>query len=361
METDEGRETCRRISHSELSYTMHVHVHACMHTCTTYTVLHVHVYDDRCTVHPVHILYNHKILYMHTYYSLSLSDVSDSETAVQTSAGTSSPLMMTERDSSTTASSSNNSSFTAEVNVISHKMADMKLPGSGSQPPLPSNEGESKDSQVSCVTEKEEGEKETFSPSHPVLQEAKKGQPSSPSSVTAAAGTQGCALIGNGSFAGNESAAMGHNVDEGLKESDIADSEQPINVENTFNGHQLLTPPSSNDTLSVFSPHTPSGSPSHLNSLSNALSSECSESPLSSRPLSPHTPNVQSPVPGGAQAGYAVGGGAAAPLRGGGDSINKVKGGLKFASLEPKSTTPAVVIVSHAASPNEFTVSGLSF
>ena len=195
--------------------------------------------------------------------------------------------MMTERDSSTTASSSNNSSFTAEVDAISHKMADMKLPGSGSQSPLSSNEGESKDSQASCVTEKEEGENGASSPSHPALQEAEKGQPSSPSSVTAAAGTQGCALIGNGSFAGNEAAAMGHNVDEGLKESDIADSEQPINVENTFNGHQLLTLPSSNDTLSVFSPHTPSGSPSHLNSLSNALSSECSESPLSSHPLSP--------------------------------------------------------------------------
>ena len=150
------------------------------------------------------------------------------------------------------------------------------------------------------------------------------------------------------------------------------DSVQLLEVENV---HQLLTPPSSSDSLSIFSPHTPSGSPSgspsnlggssspvdgssthlvHVQSPSGSkmVHSDSSNSLASSGPFSPHTPQ-SSPAVGSSPVHFLVGS-AGGNNSGVGVDINMVKGGLNFAPLELKSTVP--VIISWAASPNMFTV-----
>ena len=141
----------------------------------------------------------------------------------------------------------------------------------------------------------------------------------------------------------------------------------------------ILTPPSSSESNSVFSPHTPSSFPSHLGGGSSPLEPEGSsthhliQSPLnpkmvhidsssslaSSGPFSPHTPQGSPPVrstPVHFVVGSTASGGITCGEGGsGGVDINMVKGGLNFASLELKSTVP--VIIPWAASPDKFIVS----
>ena len=151
----------------------------------------------------------------------------------------------------------------------------------------------------------------------------------------------------------DESGAMGVN--------DNDNSVQLLEVEN------ILTPPSSSESNSMFSPHTPSGSPSHLGggSAQSPLNSkvvhvDSSSSLASSGPFSPHTP-LGSPSVGDAPVHFLVGSSGACGgitcANGVVNDINVVKGGLNFESLELKSTVP--VIISWAASPNNFIVSGL--
>ena len=160
----------------------------------------------------------------------------------------------------------------------------------------------------------------------------------------------------------DENGAMGVNGND--------NSVQLLEVEN------ILTPPSSSESNSMFSPHTPSGSPSHLGGGSSPLEGSSAQSPLNSKivhiesssslassgPFSPHTP-LGSPSVGDTPVHFLVGSSAA----GGGktcgsggtgvvNDINVVKGGLNYESLEVKSTVP--VIISWAASPNNFIVSG---
>lgn len=145
---------------------------------------------------------------------------------------------------------------------------------------------------------------------------------------------------------------------------------QLLEVEN------ILTPPSSSESNSMFSPHTPSGSPSHLGGGSSPLegsSTHLNLSPLNSKmvhvdsssslassgPFSPHTPQG-SPSAGTALVHFLIGSAAGGIACAGGGTavgIDVVKGGLNFASLELKSTVP--VIIPWAASPNKFTVSAL--
>ena len=161
----------------------------------------------------------------------------------------------------------------------------------------------------------------------------------------------------------DESGAMGVNGND--------NSVQLLEVEN------ILTPPSSSESNSMFSPHTPSGSPSHLGGGSSPLEGSSAQSPLNSKvvhvdsssslassgPFSPHTP-LGSPSVGDTPVHFLVGssvacGGITSANGGTGvvNDINVVKGGLNFESLELKSTVP--VIISWAASPNNFIVSGL--
>jgi hypothetical protein len=149
-------------------------------------------------------------------------------------------------------------------------------------------------------------------------------------------------------------------------------SVQLLEVEN------ILTPPSSSESNSMFSPHTPSGSPSHLGVGGGSTPLEGSSahlvpSPLNSKivhidsssslassgPFSPHTP-VGSPSVGGAPIHFLVGSSAAGAggvnVSTGVVDISVVKDRLNFESLELKSTVP--VIISWAASPDNFTVSG---
>ena len=161
----------------------------------------------------------------------------------------------------------------------------------------------------------------------------------------------------------DESGAMGMNGND--------NSVQLLEVEN------ILTPPSSSESNSMFSPHTPSGSPSHLGGGSAPLEGSSAQSSLNSKVVyvdsssslassgrfSPHTP-LGSPSVGDAPVHFLVGssgacGGITRANGGTGvvNDINVVKGGLNFESLELKSTVP--VIISWAASPNNFIVSGL--
>ena len=143
------------------------------------------------------------------------------------------------------------------------------------------------------------------------------------------------------------------------------DSVQLLEVEN------ILTPPSSSESNSIFSPHTPSGSPSHLGGCSSPLDGSSIQSPLnskmvhidssgslvSSEPFSPHTPQG-SPSVGSTPVHFLIGSATASNGSKGVD-INIVKGGLNFATLELKSTVPVVIPL--AASPNKFTVRWLIF
>ena len=139
------------------------------------------------------------------------------------------------------------------------------------------------------------------------------------------------------------------------------DSVLLLKVDSNFESHQLLTPPSSADALSIFSPHTPLGSPLHHgsssyhSSSSKVVHSESSTSLSSSGLFSPHTPQSQSPALSGTPVHAAAVAAAVAAAAGshGGD----IRGGLNFAVLELKTSVP--VIVSWAASPNKFTVSFL--
>lgn len=154
----------------------------------------------------------------------------------------------------------------------------------------------------------------------------------------------------------DESGSMGMNGNN--------NSVQLLEVEN------ILTPPSSSESNSMFSPHTPSGSPSHLGGgsaqsplNSNVVHVNSSSSLASSGRFSPHTP-LGSPSVGDAPVHFLVGssgacGGITHANGGTGvvNDINVVKGGLNFESLELKSTVP--IIISWAASPNNFIVSGL--
>ena len=148
------------------------------------------------------------------------------------------------------------------------------------------------------------------------------------------------------------------------------DEKDAVDMNNNNNSVQLLevenilTPPSSAESNSMFSPHTPSGSPSHLGGGSSPLNSkmvhtDSSSSLASSGPFSPHTPQG-SPSVGNTPVHFLVGstaGGITCSNGGTGVDMNKVKGGLNFAALELKSTVS--VIIPWAASPNKFTVSCL--
>ena len=160
------------------------------------------------------------------------------------------------------------------------------------------------------------------------------------------------------------------------------DEKDAVGMNNNNNSVQLLevenilTPPSSAESNSMFSPHTPSGSPSHLGGGSSPLegsSAQLVQSPLNSKmahtdsssslassgPFSPHTPQG-SPSVGNTPVHFLIGSTAGGITCSNGDTgvdMNKVKGGLNFAALELKSTVP--VIIPWAASPNKFTVSSL--
>lgn len=148
-------------------------------------------------------------------------------------------------------------------------------------------------------------------------------------------------------------------------------SVQLLEVEN------ILTPPSSPESNSIFSPHTPSGSPSHLGGGSSPLegsSTHLVQPPLNSKvvhvnsssslassgPFSPHTPQG-SPSVGSTPIHFLVGSATAGAACSNGDTgvdINMVKGGLNFVTLELKSSVP--VIMSLVTSPNKFTVSNFT-
>ena len=127
-------------------------------------------------------------------------------------------------------------------------------------------------------------------------------------------------------------------------------SEEPFKMEDSFDGHEPFTPPSSIDNISIFSPHTPSDSPAH----SSSKLVPYSESSDSFASLGVLSPRCQSPVMGEAPAQFLVGGATVATSNGL-SGTDKFKYSLNFASLELKSTVP--VIVSCATSPNKFTVS----
>ena len=144
--------------------------------------------------------------------------------------------------------------------------------------------------------------------------------------------------------------------EEGRGGEVVEHSQELLKVDNSYEAHQLLTPPSSGDNLSGFSPHTPSGSPSHIGSTppqspSNVVHSESSNSLSSAAPFSPRTPLSSPPSVGGTPVHVVLGGGASKVC-----DIKKIRRELNFVTLEPKSTVP--VIVSWAASPSKFTVSG---
>lgn len=281
----------------------------------------------------------------------SLSDLSESEADVPTPANSSTP----ERPTSTADGVlSSNGSFSRVLNDLSEGIKVVKL--SGSESSLHTEREESKDTQplIASVGVQED----RVRPPPTTVGDEEHARVS----YGATAAHQGSALNGNINAIHEVASPQQELISlDGRVVAELEEgSEHLLKVENSCESHQLLTPPSSSDNLSVFSPHTPAGSPSHLgsspfHSSSKVVPSESSNSLSSSGQFSPHTPQSQSPACGGTPVHFVLG----RANTGGGvlNDLNEVRAGLKFASLELKSTVP--VIVSWAASPTKFNVSSL--
>ena len=291
---------------------------------------------------------------------LSPSDLSEVNADISPPTSSSTPERPSSADNGVAAG---NSSFGRALDDASEGMGAIKL--SSSEGSFHQEEEESKEDQPSVTGVREQESVASTCPSAMVVEGV---------STAAVAVEQGCASNGNAGSIGETVSQQqeiiaietGSNGEQHVHVHVDAESkdnpEQLLKVEDSYDNAQPLTPPSSSDNLSVFSPHTPSGSPSHLNGSSGhhtppkMVPSESSNSLTSSGPFSPHTPQSQSPACGGTPVHFAVG--SASGGSSGVVDVNKVKAGLQFASLEPKSTVP--VIVSCAASPNKFTVGCLS-
>lgn len=285
-----------------------------------------------------------------------------SETDVPTPANSSTPEMPTSASAVDGVSSSNNS-FSRALIDLNEGVKTIRL--STSDDSFNTEREESKNTQPSIASVGIQEDRVRTSPT--VLGGGEYPSISYEATPTTAivAADQGCALNGNIGAVRDVVSPQQEVISlevgsDGSVVVELEESEQLLKVENSCESHQLLTPPSSSDNVSVFSPHTPAGSPSHLgsspfHSSSKVVQSESSNSLSSAGQFSPHTPKSQSPACGGTPVhsvrGAANIGGAAL------SDINEVKAGLNFASLELKCTVP--VIVSWAASPNKFSVSSL--
>lgn len=280
-----------------------------------------------------------------------------SEADVPTPANSSTPERQT---SASDGMSSSNSSFSRALNDLSEGVRTMKL--SASDNSFHTEREESKNNQPSIASVGVQEDRVKTSPT--ALGGEECPRVSYGATLTRAA-EQGCALNGNvgaiRDVVSPQQEAISFEVgSNGRLVGELEESEQLLKVEDNCESHQLLNPPSGSDNLSVFSPHTPAGSPSHVGSSpfhsSKVVPSESSNSLSSGGQFSPHTPQSRSPACGGTPVHSVLG---AANIGGGVHSdINVVKAGLNFASLELKCIVP--VIVSWAASPNKFNVSSQS-